>query len=153
MTATHSHLMVNDDVVSCAYSCSSNQKPVAPLEFSQSSVLFSNSADNATLLGKQWLHKLSKLGAIADVANASNGKMKSSNAPDVNFCDWACICVQSAQQQFWLVRLKVQRETQSSRRCVYRASLRNALCRGVWILTHWSVVERDSAHVYYRAHF
>ena len=90
---THSHLMVNNDVVSCAYSCSSNQKPVAPLEFSQSSVLFSNSADNATLLGKQWLHKLSKLGAIADVANASNGKMKSSNAPDVNFCDWACAFV------------------------------------------------------------
>ena len=55
--------------------------------------------------------------------------------------------------RFWLARFKVQRETRSSHRTVYRASFRNTLYCAAWIPTHWSVVERDSAHVYYRAHF
>ena len=55
--------------------------------------------------------------------------------------------------RFWLARFKVQRETRSSHRAVYRTSLRYTLYRATWIPTHWSVVERDPAHVYYRAHF
>ena len=57
------------------------------------------------------------------------------------------ICVQSVHNDSdWSVS-----KTQSSRRAAYRASSRNALCRAAWIPPHWSVVERDSAHVYYRA--
>ena len=44
------------------------------------------------------------------------------------------ICVQSAQQRFWLVCFKVQRETRSSR----SAWPRHALYHAAWIPTHWS---------------
>ena len=50
------------------------------------------------------------------------------------------ICVQSAQQRFWLVRFKVQRETRSSRRAVYHTSPRHALYCAGWISTHCSVI-------------